>query len=153
MEEYGKLYTVRDIATMTRLTSRTIRNYLKDGRLKGRKIGGEWRFTVKDIRRLFENSTVTGDVAGAAKQQIYRFIDGVTGDTSYKTRVCTIVDCHCENRKEGHRLYEKLVTVINAINDDSQKASFNYEYNDQEGKARFILFGSPEFIIQTLQLL
>ncbi|MGM8370207.1 helix-turn-helix domain-containing protein, partial (plasmid) [Clostridium perfringens] len=47
MNNFEKLYTIEDIAKMTRLTSRTIRNYLKDGILEGKKIGGQWRFTMK----------------------------------------------------------------------------------------------------------
>jgi predicted transcriptional regulator len=31
--EFSRLYTVEDVAKMTGLTTRTIRNYLKDGRL------------------------------------------------------------------------------------------------------------------------
>jgi len=37
-----KLYTVADVAELTGLTSRTIRNYLKDGTLRRRKIGVQW---------------------------------------------------------------------------------------------------------------
>ena len=39
MPELEKLYTVDEIAKMTALTTRTIRNYLRSGTLKGRKIG------------------------------------------------------------------------------------------------------------------
>ena len=56
-----KLYTVEDIANMTSTTSRTIRNYLKDGLLKGKKIGGQWRFTEEDIKNFMDSGTVTKD--------------------------------------------------------------------------------------------
>lgn len=52
--EFEKLYTVEDVAQITGLTLRTIRNYLKDGRLKGRRIGVQWRFTAEDIQALFD---------------------------------------------------------------------------------------------------
>ncbi|MFV0465537.1 MAG: helix-turn-helix domain-containing protein [Lachnospiraceae bacterium] len=48
-----KLYTVADVAELTGLTDRTIRNYLKDGTLHGKKIGVQWRFTEEDINALF----------------------------------------------------------------------------------------------------
>ena len=41
-----KLYSVEEIAQMTSVTTRTIRNYLRNGILKGRKIGGQWRFSL-----------------------------------------------------------------------------------------------------------
>lgn len=47
-----KLYTVEEIASLASVTGRTIRNYLKSGRLVGRKIGGQWRFTESEVQRL-----------------------------------------------------------------------------------------------------
>lgn len=52
--EFEKLYTAEDVAQITGLTLRTIRNYIKDGRLKGRRIGVQWRFTAADIQALFD---------------------------------------------------------------------------------------------------
>lgn len=56
-----KLYTVADVAELTGLTSRTIRNYLKDGTLRGKKIGVQWRFTEEDINRLFFEVDTKGE--------------------------------------------------------------------------------------------
>lgn len=47
-----KLYTVEEVADLASVTGRTIRNYLKDGRLVGRKIGGQWRFPESEVQRL-----------------------------------------------------------------------------------------------------
>jgi excisionase family DNA binding protein len=47
-----KLYTVEEVAELASVTGRTIRNYLKSGRLKGRKIGGQWRFPETEVQRL-----------------------------------------------------------------------------------------------------
>ena len=52
--EFEKLYTAEDVAQFTGLTLRTIRNYIKSGKLKGRRIGVQWRFTAADIQALFE---------------------------------------------------------------------------------------------------
>jgi len=153
MNEFEKLFTVEDIARMTSFTSRTIRNYLKDGTLQGRKIGGQWRFTMDDIKRLFKNSSFTGDMSSHNRQQIMDFIDGVNTDIRGEIQVCTIVDCYCENQKAGHRIYEKLVKVINSRADGSPPAKFNYEFIDKENKARFTLFGDPDYMVQTLQAL
>ena len=154
MNEFEKLYTVEDIAKMTRLTSRTIRNYLKDESLQGQKIGGQWRFTMENIKQLFNNSHFTNDVSRKNRQQILNFINGINTDIQGKIQVCTIVDNYCENSKAGHQIYRKLVTVINSRKDDDlPPAKFDYEFIEKEKKARFTLFGDPDYIIKTLQLL
>jgi len=153
MDEFEKLYTVEDIAKMTSFTSRTIRNYLKNGSLQGQKIGGQWRFTMENIKKLFDNSLFVNDFSKKNKQQVLNFIYGTKTDTQGKIKVCTIVDCHCENQKEGHEIYEKLVTVINNKENNSPPANFSYDFIKKENKARFTLFGNPDYIIKTLQLL
>lgn len=152
MNEFEKLYTVEDIAKMTSFTSRTIRNYLKDGSLKGRKIGGQWRFTMENIKQLFSNSIFLGDMSRKNRQQVLNFMSGTNIDSQNKIQVCTIVDCYCESPKAGKQIYEKLVTVINT-KDDGIPAKFYYEFSKKQNKARFTLFGNPDYIIKTLQLL
>ena len=44
-----KLYTINELAKITNLTDRTIRNYLAKGNLTGIKVGGQWRFSKDDI--------------------------------------------------------------------------------------------------------
>lgn len=152
MNELDKLYTVEDIAKMTSFTSRTIRNYLKDGTLQGRKIGGQWRFTMENIKQLFSNSIFLGDMSRKNRQQVLNFISGTNVNSQNKIQVCTIVDCYCESPKTGQQIYEKLVTVINT-KDDGIPAKFDYEFSEKQNKARFTLFGNPDYIVKTLQLL
>lgn len=152
MNEFEKLYTVEDIANMTSLTTRTIRNYLKDGSLEGKKIGGQWRFTMKNIEKLFNNGNVSKDMVDNKKQQVLDFIDGVNTDMSGSIQICTIVDYYCDNIKLANEMSDKLITVINS-EEGKYGAKYSYEYVEKESKARFTLFGSPSFIIATLKLL
>jgi hypothetical protein len=153
MSEFEKLYTVGDIAQMTSFTTRTIRNYLKNGSLQGIKIGGQWRFTMGNIKRLFDNGKFKSDIMGKNKQEVIDFIEGVNPSIQGTTQVCTIVDCYCENQITGHQLYEKLVNAINCKDENSSPAKFKYDFIENKNTARFFLFGNPDFIIDTLQLL
>ena len=80
------------------------------------------------------------------------FIDGVNTDLQGEIQICSIIDCYCENSKVGHQIYEKLVAVINNKQDESI-AKFDYEFIEKENKARFVLFGNPDYVIKSLQLL
>lgn len=95
-----KLYTVADVAELTGLTSRTIRNYLKDGTLRGRKIGVQWRFTEEDINRLF--SEVDGE--GQKVIQIEDVISAFLKDTQkQQTEGCLLLDIPLLEREgRGH---------------------------------------------------
>ena len=46
-----ELYDIRMVAAMLKVTTRSVQNYIQSGKLKGRKIGGRWRFSKEDIER------------------------------------------------------------------------------------------------------
>lgn len=50
--EVGKLYDVRQVALILGVSTRTINNYIKSGRLQGVKIGGKWRFAGAELQRF-----------------------------------------------------------------------------------------------------
>lgn len=151
MDEFEKLYTVEDIANMTSLTSRTIRNYLKDGSLQGKKIGGQWRFTMDDIKRLFDNSSFSKEITDSKKQEVFDFIEGVNTDIQGKVQVCTIADYYFDEQNEAKLLCDKLISICNNPDNKFSMAKFSYEVIDKENKARFILFGPPDYIIKMLE--
>ena len=45
-------YNLNEIAMITGLTTRTLRNYLKADLLKGAKISGSWSFTEEELDSL-----------------------------------------------------------------------------------------------------
>ena len=152
MQELEKLYTIDDIARMTSLTSRTIRNYLKDGSLQGKKIGGQWRFTMNDINRLFNSNKFEMEIKDESKRQIIDFMDGVNTDMTGEVQICTIADVYCEQDK-GKLLSKEMTSYITDQHPESEYAKFDYEYIAKESKARFTLFGSPQFVIKLLKIL
>lgn len=48
-------YSSEELAEMLGITTRTIRNYLKNGKIKGYKIGGKWRFSKNNIEEFIRN--------------------------------------------------------------------------------------------------
>lgn len=62
-------YSVNELAEQLGVTTRSIRNYLHEGKLKGTKIGGQWKFSE---RNLFE--FLYGDQADEAAKDMQRFM-------------------------------------------------------------------------------
>lgn len=149
--EFEKLFTVDDIAQMTSLTSRTIRNYLRDGTLKGKKIGGQWRFTGEDIERFLDSGEVSTTMIEETRQSVIDFLDGVNTDMKGDMQICTIVDLYT-TQDEAKRMSDDLCALIQSSKEESQ-LHYRYEYIQSEEKARFVLFASPDFLMQTLKIL
>lgn len=59
-----RLLTLREAAETLRLSTRTVREYVQRGEIKGRIIGGRWRFRRADLDAFFENAPRNWDFAG-----------------------------------------------------------------------------------------
>jgi excisionase family DNA binding protein len=49
-----EVYTVRDVAQRLHLTTETVRDYLQDGKLKGFKVGKQWRVREQELEAFIE---------------------------------------------------------------------------------------------------
>jgi excisionase family DNA binding protein len=52
-----KLYTIKEITEILKVSQRTIYNYIKNGNLKAVKIGKYWRIKKEDLQRLLDFGT------------------------------------------------------------------------------------------------
>lgn len=52
-----KVYTLDEVASIMRLTKRTLYNYVKSGVLRASKVGKYWRVTVQDLQDFANNGT------------------------------------------------------------------------------------------------
>jgi len=49
-----KLYSVEDLVELLNLSDRTVRAYLREGKIKARKIGLRWRVTEDNLKKFLE---------------------------------------------------------------------------------------------------
>jgi len=60
-EERPDILNVTEVVDLLRESSQTIYNMLKDGKLKAKKAGREWRFSRKDMQALIDSNDYTGN--------------------------------------------------------------------------------------------
>ena len=58
------LLTLKEAAEVLRLSTRTVREYVKSGEIRGKIIGKRWRFRRADLDAFFENAPSEWDFAG-----------------------------------------------------------------------------------------
>ena len=82
-------YSINQAALITGLTTRTLRNHLKQGILKGEKIDGNWSFTEEELDAYMGDPGVRQAISAKQHAVIYDFLA-----EPYKraNRVCTILD-------------------------------------------------------------
>lgn len=147
MDEFDKLYTVDEVAQMTRLTSRTIRNYIKSGLLRGKKVGGQWRFSQGDVENLMSSSTAAAKMSSANRRDVLNFLDKAA---PHPAQVCAIADLPL-SQSAAEELAQKICKI--ASQTASENIRFHYEYIEAEQTARFTVFGTPDFVAAVMEAL
>lgn len=82
-------YNLNELALMTGLTTRTLRNYLRQGALNGEKIDGAWTFTVEEIEAFMADPAVRRAFESRQNAVVYDFL---ADDFKRANRICTIID-------------------------------------------------------------
>ena len=152
MSELEKMFTINDIAEMTSLSDRTIRNYLRNQLLIGRKVGGQWRFTMQDIKDFLNRSDIRASISEQRQADVKDFIDGINPATEGDRQACITVDLYIS--KEVATTYnEQICTYFNSNCDPSENVRISFDYSEKECRARFLLFSSPKIGAQVLEIL
>lgn len=64
-----RLLTLREAAEVLRLSTRTVREYVKRGEIRGKIIGKRWRFRRADLDAFFENAPSNWDFVGKTNHE------------------------------------------------------------------------------------
>jgi excisionase family DNA binding protein len=91
VKEEKQFYSIADIAKILERRKQTIWEYIKYGKLKGVRIGRNWKVSKEELERFVGHSIVSdkpvkeflttmdcGDIIGCEKESIRRFI--ISGD-------------------------------------------------------------------------
>lgn len=141
----NECYTIEDMAAFTGLTDRTLRSYLKEGRLTGSKEDGVWRFSPEDLDRFFQDGGARRAMEANRNAVVYDFLLGGAAED----RCCVIRDIPVPDGEE-----EALrARLLERVNQEGQ-VKFTYSYGmDRRGRgsARIILAGATAAIRNILQ--
>lgn len=136
-----KLYTINELAKLTNLTDRTIRNYLANGNLTGIKVGGQWRFSKEDIKKFFSDSKFENDIRNKQERQMIDFYRKSNQNGAFITIKKVITD-----RDKLTKLF-KEANQINK-NETNKKVSFI----EDDGNITITILGDFDYIIKILQI-
>jgi len=86
------LYSVDDLHEMLGVSKMTIRAYLREGRLKGRKLGVQWYVTEEAIRSYFDvDADETAKKSEKKKKRSYTYVVQGVNDLVSETEECATI--------------------------------------------------------------
>lgn len=137
-----KQYTINEVAVMSGLTTRTLRNYMKMGILKGEMVEGVWKFTEEEIGEFFQNPYVKPSIQAKNKAIVFDFL---AKNEKRINEICTIIDV-CVEKHEAEEIAAFFCKEVSKRKEE--KIKFSFERNGVH--ARVILSGYEDVVMEIL---
>lgn len=123
------LYSVDQVAERLGLHVRTIRNYVRDGRLKAVRIGKQYRIRHEDLE-AFTGGPVTAPPRETARRQ-------------RNTEVSSIVEIDAVSPRTADRVSTLLTSSLTSHDPDRQPLRIETVYNEEKARMKVIILGGP----------
>jgi len=134
-------YSINELAVISGFTTRSLRNFISMGHLKGEKIDGIWQFTPQDIDAFLSNPNVAPGIKSKANALVYDFI----ADSEKKSnQICSILDYVMED-DEAEELSNFFCNKMSSVSN----ASFKFEKHGKN--VRVIIKGPEDFVIDAIK--
>lgn len=125
-----ELYSVGQVAERLGLHVRTVRNYVREGRLKAVRIGKQYRIAARDLAAL------TGQPAAEFQEKPVR--------RRRHVEVSSIVEIDAISPEAANRITNLLVGAANARSRSGQAPRFETIYSEERAHMKIILVGTME---------
>ena len=126
-------YNLNQVAMITGLTTRTLRNHLKQGLLQGEKVQGNWSFSEEALDAYIAEPSVKQAILARQHAVVYDFL---ADPFKKENRACTILDCPV-SAAEALAVAQFFGAEISAHGQDIE-----FRYIQEKHYARFILAGA-----------
>lgn len=147
-----ELLDIEKVSQILGMHPKTIRKYIRDGLLKGHKIGGEWRVKVENLESFINKDEYVEEQKKNQMRKLKDFIDGNYDISQSKIEICSIMDIYVEDKGMAEKIMINLMTEINNKNDDSESIRCEYNFEESKNRARFVFWGQPKIISKLLLL-
>ncbi|RZT82851.1 excisionase family DNA binding protein [Micromonospora violae] len=128
------MYSVEQVADRLGLHVRTVRSYIRSGRLRAVRIGKQYRIAASDLDALTGHAPTTPSVARQAEVSSIVQIDGV-------------------DRAAADRLGTLVLTSANTGHDQANPLRVQTVYDEQRHRMKIIILGDPAATAELLHLL
>ncbi|MBQ0993502.1 helix-turn-helix domain-containing protein [Micromonospora sp. H61] len=129
-----EMYSVEQVADRLNLHVRTVRGYIRSGRLRAVRIGKQYRIAAGDLDALTGQAPTAPSVARQSEVSSIVQIDGV-------------------DRAAADRLGTLVLTSANTGHDQANPLRVQTVYDEQRHRMKIIILGDPAATAELLHLL
>jgi excisionase family DNA binding protein len=137
-------HTLKDIMNITGYSERTIRRYLKSGKLNGIKIGKEWRFTEDNIKALLDSEDFASQISSLSNEKVKLFLQGNYKKSGGKIHMCTVLDFEDLTKSELMKINVAMMKISKKHNGIDMKLDTKNKHT------RISLIGGLDYVSECI---
>ncbi len=124
----NKYHNVEEVAELIQIHPKTVRRYIREGKLQATKVGKAWRIPDDALHSFVEEE-----------------------ENSQKTKkrkritVSTVIDIDVEDMNEAMGIVNSMNAILSSKTPEYGKATMNVQYIEEESKVRIMLWGTLKF--------
>lgn len=136
-------YTVEQISEMIGMHPKTIRRFIREGKLTGNKVGKQWRIEGHELSRFMEGNK--------DKLSSYEMQDEVSEDSNFekeerKITASAVIDIEVLDREESMNISNMLMAAMSGKDSSYGNSTMNIQLIENNSKIRVMLWGRIEFL-------
>ncbi|MFB9906979.1 helix-turn-helix domain-containing protein [Allokutzneria oryzae] len=133
-----EMYSVEQVAERLGLHVRTVRNYVRDGRLKAVRIGKQYRITRADLEELTGGSVPSTPTESARRT---RYVE-----------VSSIVQVDAIDPASANRVMTAVMASLNGSRDGDGPLRVQTAYDEERASLKVIVIGAPDATADVIKL-
>jgi excisionase family DNA binding protein len=134
----SELYSVEQVAERLGLHVRTVRNYVREGRLKAVRIGKQYRIAGEDLAAL-----TGGSVPATPRENAQR---------TRHVEVSSVVAVDAISRQDADRVMTLVMAAVNGRRENDDPMRVQTVYDEERARLRILLLGGAQTSAELLRL-
>lgn len=134
-------YNLNELATITGLTTRTLRNHLRQGTLHGEKLDGVWTFTPEDVNAFFALPAARQSMEARRNAVVFDFL---ADRFKRENRACAILDFAVDEEESEAISRFFCESICEGLSD------VEFRFTRNGGLSRVILSGAEQPVADLL---
>jgi excisionase family DNA binding protein len=134
----SELYSVEQVAEQLGLHVKTVRNYVREGKLKAVRIGKQYRITSEDLAAL-----TGGSLPATPREDAQR---------TRRVEVSSVVAIDAISRGDADRVMTMIMAAVNGPREDDDPTRVQTVYDEERARLRIMLLGGGQSTAELLRL-
>lgn len=134
-------YTVDQVAAFLHMHVKTVRRYIREGKLPAAKVGKQWRINGHDLSVFMEGERPTAQILDIPVNSVDQ-----SKASAPRVQVSTVVEVVYETQAEVDRITNTLTAVMQNKDPIYGYSTLNIQVLPSQKKIRILLWGTILFI-------